>query len=1632
VTGFFDLVRTSNPAVVTYAAALAGWDPATATALAAQLGLATADLKDPSTVERLDTAVTLVRTIGLPVPQAVNLLAPSLTPTDAANLRLALKARYADADWLGVLRTIYDRLRERKRDALVAYLLAADPTLTGPDDLFDRFLIDVQMSACMPTSRIVQAHATVQLFVQRCLMGLEPTCVADVRNDSGWAQWEWMSQFRVWEANRKVFLWPENWLIPTVRDDRSEPYLALEDTLSQGTLTDDEVQDATAGYLEQLDDIAYLEVMATYYQTLTGVMHVFARTRGGDGRTYLHREFRQERAWTPWETVKLDITGNHLTAFERNGRLCLAWPLFTVDADTSVQLDITDPLPTGPTPPPQKRLAIQLCVSEFANGRWRAKKVSQHPVTYPADGSFSTDPLPVTDDLTFFVTDLGPAGQSIVAVEENGYVVGAFSLTGCQGHPEPIPDVPVFSYLLFPRFRNTNLEMEKNVLPAGSSGSPLTELDLALGQQVQILGRTPQPGAFEVTTPMQFTGNDLIVYLVRLLLGGAQDFGPSERGRSAVKLPVGTFMPFFYGDYDRGYVVVPGLVARPTRTRTGVVPAGPDRTYWDLDQFLTDVLALLQTYLALYEQTKDLVAVVTKLVADPEYLRLVAYFSDLQTRHYGLRFANFYHPLVCSLRIALDTGGVAGLMRRDVQLQQTPFDFNATYAPLPVVPTPYPVEDIDFSLAGAYSSYNWELFFHLPYEVANRLSHDQRFEAARDWLHYIFNPVGVLDPSGPPATAPAKYWITKPFFQRTPAEYANELIDAISNQMALDPAALHIDDLVFAVNQWREHPFAPYVVARSRTVALQIATVKAYVQNLIDWADNLFRTFTREAVTQATQLYLMAERLLGPRPEVVPPTVVAPAETYNQLEGALDIFGNALVDVENLIPAWNPGPPPPNPWLPSPFSSSVLYFCVPPNDELLALWGVVADRLFKIRHCQNIDGVESPLALFAPPIDPGALVRALAAGADLSAVLAGLAAPIPPYRFNVMAQKATELAGHVASLGAELLAALEKRDGEAIGLLRARQEQTVLGAVRAVKTAAIDEAKGAEEAMRRTRATTQARRDHYASQVFMNDPETVAAGLYAGIAIAEGLLGAGYILAGVLTNVPDFMIGMAGFGGSPAANATTGGTKFGSATELGVRAQASLIKVIETTAAMTSTQGSYQRRADEWSLQVTLADKELAQIDQQIANAALHTEMLTADLAAHDQQIANAAVMLDHLTTKYTNQDLYQWMIGQISSVYFDAYQLAYDTAKKAERCFEHELGSDAGFVTGPYWDNLRSGLTAAGGLLHDIKRMESAYLDRNVRELELTKHVSLAQLDPAALLSLRTNGSCDFLVPELAFDLDYPGHYFRRIRSASVSIACVVGPYTTVNATLSLVSNRYRARPTLPTSGTPAARYGESPTGDDRFVYNVGTIESIATSNGVADSGLFELNFHDERYLPFEGTGAISRWHLELPGGFRQFDYASISDVVLHLRYTAREDAGLKAVAGDALAATVDDFAHAVGPTGLFQALSLRDQLPDAWWQLNQAHATTVTLTAAHLPYWTRNRSPVIVSVTWFATIGGTPTSPALTVDGTPTPLTAVTGLPGVYAATSTGITLGTPVPLGMTIPDVTELVAVVKFTVT
>jgi hypothetical protein len=551
---------------------------------------------------------------------------------------------------------------------------------------------------------------------------------------------------------------------------------------------------------------------------------------------------------------------------------------------------------------------------------------------------------------------------------------------------------------------------------------------------------------------------------------------------------------------------------------------------------------------------------------------------------------------------------------------------------------------------------------------------------------------------------------------------------------------------------------------------------------------------------------------------------------------------------------------------------------------LYGYWDTVADRLFKIRHCMNIAGEERSLPLFAPPIDPALLVRASAAGLDIASIISGLYAPLPHYRFNVLLQKALEFCGEVRNLGGALLTALEKKDAEELSVLRSTHEVGLLQAVRALKSKSVEEAEASLEGLQQARESAEFRVDYYASRAKISTREQQSLTKQEDAAKKQREADYAAALAAFQFNIP-----MTEF--DPLPSVEFGGLNLGGSAQAFSSVWRARASILSWEASEASTLAGYDRRQEDWDFQADLAQKEIEQLDKQILAADIRLQMAGHDLETHDKQTAQAEEVETFLQMKFSNQDLYSWMVTKLSTLHFEAYQLAYQIAQQAENAFEHELGPEStpqGFIEPTYWDSLKKGLLAGEQLSLGLRRMEAAYLDQNKREYELTKHVSMAMLDPMALLMLKETGTCYVTLPEALFDLDYPGHYMRRIKSVSLTIPAVTGPYTSVNTTLTLLGSSIRF------GSDPAGNESEyaRDAGDDdpRFRDDYGAVQSIATSDGQSDSGLFELNFRDERYLPFEGAGAISQWQLELPTTLKPFDYDTISDVILHVHYTARD----------------------------------------------------------------------------------------------------------------------------------------------
>jgi hypothetical protein len=529
----------------------------------------------------------------------------------------------------------------------------------------------------------------------------------------------------------------------------------------------------------------------------------------------------------------------------------------------------------------------------------------------------------------------------------------------------------------------------------------------------------------------------------------------------------------------------------------------------------------------------------------------------------------------------------------------------------------------------------------------------------------------------------------------------------------------------------------------------------------------------------------------------------------------------------------------------------------------------------------NIYGAVQQLPLFAPPISPAMLVAAVAKGVDLSSVLSNTNAGTPSYRFSIVLRRAFDLCEEVRSLGARLLAALEKKDEEAVMLLRATHESNLLKAMRHDKALALEEAQATLNGLKASLGVITARQKYY-QDLIKNGLSAYEQNILTEYALEAADLQQSSTYeqsSSQLSLIPNLTAGVAGAGGSALVTTSLGGTNFAAQASAVARYFSNSASQRSIAASMSSALGQWDRRAQEWMFQLTTVDGEIDEIKAQITAAEVRVEIAQNDQKTFDLQIQNAQTIQNYLTDKYTGAQLYSWMVEQISSLYLQSYKMAYDLAVRAEVGYRFERGLlTSNYIQFGYWDSLKKGLLAGENLYGDLKRLEVAFMETDVREYEIIRSISLILFDPWALINLKETGHCMVSVPEALFDMDYPGHYFRRIKSVSLTIPCVTGPYASVNCTLTLLNSKIRR-------DTGDNDYSS----DAHFISNYCAAQSIATSTAQNDSGLFEVNFRDDRYLPFEGAGLVSSWRIDMPADCNTFDFETISDVVITFRYTAR-----------------------------------------------------------------------------------------------------------------------------------------------
>lgn len=387
-------------------------------------------------IEKLDAVHQNLIPLGVNAAQLIDWVNVNLTAENAQAIISSVKAQFSLASWYPIASDLRDELRMKQRDALSAYLISINDDFKNTNDLYAYYLLDTEVNPCFLTSRIKLAISTAQLWVQRIRMNLE-TSISFTKEDLD--EWNWRKNYRVWEAARKVFLYPENWVQPELRDDKTEFFIEMEDELLQDEITEETAEKAYLNYLNKLDDVANLEISGTFKDEDRNILHVFARTKNTP-HLYHHRTLEDGFQWTSWKRLELDIEAEHLIPTVFNRRPMLFWPIMNEKPVKVSNEDLNVKVTNGQIAEgddvqnkvPLTKIEIQMAYSEFKNNRWQPKKISNSRLI-SENG--------VSPQNYFFKTEINDDGLSIDTfyqdTETNIYAhVGKFLLNNCTAEIE--------------------------------------------------------------------------------------------------------------------------------------------------------------------------------------------------------------------------------------------------------------------------------------------------------------------------------------------------------------------------------------------------------------------------------------------------------------------------------------------------------------------------------------------------------------------------------------------------------------------------------------------------------------------------------------------------------------------------------------------------------------------------------------------------------------------------------------------------------------------------------------------------------------------------------------------------------------------------------------------------------------------------------------------------------------------------------------------------------------------------------------------------------------------------------------------------------------------------------------------
>ncbi len=1395
---------------------------------------------------------------------------------------------------------------EIERDTLLNYFSTANyeatqlnGSLISREDIYQYLLIDVNVSSDVPTTRLLEAIGSVQMYINMALTydRLEDATLV--------SEWQAASHYRVWEANKKLEMYPEDYIEPELRFKKSEIFSKFESAINDGTLSETTVGQAIGAYVSNLAKLAELKVTG-WYKEANGdnevTYHIIAKAPWNE-KEYFYRKVKiadLDALGQPsidtvydavdyglWESITIPFTSDkssNAVPFFAWGNFYVAWVesmTENVEASTpgetinnlvfsysrrNITGDFTSPstivvaadltFETGQTF--EKNVFVNQAIKEnnaidgtLSNINNEVIRILVSFDVNAVNASFVTisydQPVSVMVDNSNITVDATMEGNYKIIANNQG-----FSYAGLSENSGNITSIHSKRY-------EWKHGLNKRWDQVGISSDKLN-IDFAVyrdgnGKHLAITMQKPAILFYrESTSSTKKRRNAQIKYTkmeVQLKINGTTLVSMFSSGASqgdggwilTENAGIGTgsgdliedFSPTPGSDITLVEEAADGLYRGTCDLSTGEASA---ETF-----IISGQLVISEFQLRCNEKHTDHSAgqktTITRGFNFNGDSEITATFSATKGVEYGDRVYVNSQGYDQYLRSSIDTGDTTFLKLDSDATRKLPTKFKGLDPATIFTLSNQSLKEIpDREVKEAANAGAAGAIVSPNSELYMHFS-----GAYGRYLWELFYHMPMLlavtyNKSG--EYEKSFEWLSKIY---TPTENmkwrCRPLMDSVVQGVPGGVSKLFQGSGKEIVDVDE--------IAESDPFYYRLATVRHYIDNNLDYGDAYYRMETVEDIRIAKQRYSMGLDLFGD-PNL--DNIMAPFKERSwrnvPLAFASDYWDEE--EGENQESTTNEDNP-------------KKVFLPPYSQTYQGLLARNENRLYNTRHWLDINGNPLHIPLIEPPINPRALQLAGLNSMSYEEWKSAYGV-LPNYRYTTMVEKARQFVSTLMDLGTRLQTAFENKDGVQQAKISRVNEMDLLRLSVNIQKEQVNMAQTSLKTLDYSYDSAEGRYNTYAAYYDENgcgrsDTEIAMLVTNQILSATVSALQLTDSIGKMLKTMPT-IFGLSNGGFDPEAPVQSG-----------LLIAATGVTALQTQLTAASQVNDWDRRRADWKLNRDQAriDMDSINVQKQIANLSLDNEK--SKLAQLETQLDQEEALLDWMKNKFTNANYYEWLRNRLSGFYKITFDAAVDICHKAEQALQYELCDfDTRFIN-PVWNERYKGLLAGESLLMNLNAMDNSYMTRNSRRLEIVKQIPLMSV--GAIEAVTSTNSFELTLEY--FSADRQNVYQRQIKLVEISIPALVGPYEGISATLTQTES------TLYIDEDENEEYPLQKSGD-----------TIALSTCVADSGMFQLGYwsdmNDSRYLPFEGTGVNSHWILEFEGAFEP---SKIQEIIMTVYYTAK-----------------------------------------------------------------------------------------------------------------------------------------------